>query len=288
MKKLLSLLLALCCLTALLAWRERSALRRVWYIPAAICAALLASIFAPANAVRVEANFGGETGGAFAAVVNSLIRSFTNVISWTDLKILFLLILVTPFLWEAVKSLEYEFKLPGMFTLVTFGIYASQCTATMYVDGTTGGGRMADILYYSYYVWILGNLWYWLGWICKKYGQRLADLTHNRKRTVVGMVWLGAAFGICLVSFINMKELTFYKAYRNLRQGFAQQYAREWEARLEVLRDEDVENVEVAPLSVLPEMLIYTDLQYEDGHYWVNKACAEYYQKKTVDLTPRE
>ena len=103
-----------------------------------------------------------------------------------------------------------------------------------------------------------------------------------------GIVWIAAAFALCLVFFRDKTELTVYKAYRNLRQGFAQQYAKEWEERLEILRDESVEEVVVKPLTVLPEMLLYTDLQYTDGYYWVNEACAEYYGKVSVDLVPRE
>lgn len=284
----LSLLLTLICLSVLFWFGDKGALKRTWFITFSLAAALLASIFAPANAVRVSANFGGETKSALGAVVNSIIRSCTNIFSWTDAKMIFLLILVAPFLWRAVKNLECEFKFPGIFTVLTFGIYASQCTATMYVDGTTGGGRMADILYYSYYVWIIGNLWYWLGWLCRKYGQRLSTLKEKSGRNFGGLVWIGAAAALCLVGAGDMKELTFYKAYRNLRQGFAKQYAIEWETRLEILRDESVDKVEVAPLSVLPEMLLYTDLQYKDGYYWVNEACAGYYGKESVDLLPKE
>ena len=36
--------------------------------------------------------------------------------------------------------MNYEFRFPGLFTALTFGVYASQATATIYVDGTMGGG----------------------------------------------------------------------------------------------------------------------------------------------------
>ena len=36
------------------------------------------------------------------------------------------------------------------------------------------------------------------------------------------------------------------------------------------------------------ELLMYTDLQPEDGYVWVNGACAEYYGKESVTVTIEE
>lgn len=33
------------------------------------------------------------------------------------------------------------------------------------------------------------------------------------------------------------------------------------------------------------ELLMYTDLQPENGYVWVNSACAEYYGKESVTVT---
>ena len=175
--------------------------------------------------------------------------------------------------------------------MFTFGLYASQITSTLYVDGTTGGGRVAAILYYSYHVWRVGNVCYWTGWFCRKRQKWpvFLEKTFSAAGSFVRrfLIPYCAVAGIILVGGIytcDLKEISSYRAYRDWRQGWAQQYAIEWRARLEVLHDKNITQVEFAPLSVYPETMIYTDLQDADGYIWVNKACANYYDKEYIHI----
>ncbi len=271
----------------------RRVLGRTWYVMVLMGGSLLVSVLAPGNRMRLESNFGGATtGNAVEAVFMSLVRSATNIYSWTNIKIILMLLLIAPFVWRAVSDMDYDFRLPGIFTLISFGVYASQIAPTMYVDGTTGGGRMAAILYYSYHMWLVGNLIYWLGWLCRRrhvFAEKLSGavaLSAGRFLLpyclVLGMILAGVAYRF------DLKELSSYKAYRDWRQGWAQQYAAEWAERLEALHDESLTQVEFVPLSVCPETILYTDLQDEYGYIWVNKACARYYGKKSVRIVRQE
>lgn len=281
----LATFLTLCVLSVLFLLYNRRAFFKTWFVSFLVGMSLLLCILAPGNEARINANFGGETGGVIEAVWMSLVRSFLNIYSWTNIKVILMLIFILPFMWKCVKNMEWHFKLPGIFTLLTFGIYASQIAATMFVDGTTGGGRMAAILFYSYYVWIVGNAIYWLGWLSKHQNrlQGLLDQIQNKYGKL--LIPYCGLIGIMLVGIIytsDLKELTSYRAYRSLRQGWAQQYAAEWEERLEVLHDDSVKDVVFEPMSVYPEMILYTDLQDEYGYTWVNHACAEYYGKNSI------
>jgi hypothetical protein len=183
--------------------------------------------------------------------------------------------------------MNFGFRLPGLFTLFTFGLYASQITATLYIDGTTGGGRMAAILYYSYYIWLIGNTCYWIGWIAKRRSRLRDALERIHFKLENHILMYCTAIGLLTAGVIcisGLKETTSYKAYRNWRQGWAAQYAAEWEERLNVLHDDGIREVTFLPLSVHPEMLMYTDLQKEDGYLWVNDACALYYGKDFVRI----
>ncbi|MBO5337745.1 MAG: hypothetical protein J6A94_11530 [Lachnospiraceae bacterium] len=288
----LSCFLILFLLTVLFAIWNKPAFKRTWFLVVIVLGALLLSIFAPGNTSRINSNFNGETGNAIEAIISSLIRSFTNIYSWlTNGKVFLMILFVLPFIWVAVKRMTYQFKLPGIFTLLTFGAYASQITATLYVDGTTGGGRMAAILFYSCYVWLIANLCYWMGWVSKKENKGKHLL--NKLEAVwekYSLIYC-ALIGVLLVGIIytaDLRQLTSYRAYRDWRQGWAKQYAAEWDARLEVLHDASIKNVEFQPLSpaASPELLIYTDLQDEKGYVWVNYACAEYYEKDSVMVIP--
>lgn len=275
----LSSFLTLLILSALFLRLDRKAFRRTWFLTVLVGISLMLCIFAPSNANRIDANFGGETGNAVEAIVMSLVRSFTNIYSWTNIKVILMILFILPFVWKAVKGMSFSFRFPGLFTLVTFGLYASQITATMYVDGTTGGGRMGAILFYSYYVWIVGNVCYWAGWLSR----RRAWACNFGRYVLLYCALTGLALAGILY-FADLHTLTSYKAYRNWKQGFAQQYAAEWDARLEILHDDSIKEVEFEPLSVYPEMLLYTDLQREDGYIWVNHACADYYGKTEVRI----
>lgn len=283
----LSCFLALCALSGFFLAARRKAFYRTWFITLLMAVSLVVCIFAPGNANRLSGNFGGETGSALGAIGMSIVRSAVNIYSWTNIKVLLMLILVIPFMWMAVKNMEFRFSVPPLFTVITFGLYSSQIVATMYVDGTTGGGRMAAILYYSYLLWVVWNVFYWLGWLRKHNFKLLQRIHKTGERFGNFLLPYCALVGFVLVILIyktDLRDLTSYKAYRNWRQGFAQQYAAEWDARLEVLHDENVTQVEFAPLTVRPEMLLYTDLQEESGYYWVNKACAQYYGKEYIHI----
>lgn len=287
----LSCFLTLAVLTFLLFLTDRKSFFRMVFIALLCGAGLLICVCAPANQVRVNANFMGKSNSAVWAIGMSLVRSFTNIYSWTNMKICLMIAFVLPFLWKLVKDMKFRFQLPALFTLITFGLYASQATATMYIDGTTGGGRMGDILYYSYYVWVMGNVCYWMGWLtkhCGRFSQIAEAISHKFGKY---LLFYCAVIGISLagiIYFFDLHETTTYRAYRNWRQGWAEQYASEWEERIEILRDDTVQEVYFAPLSVYPEMLMYVDLQPEDGFVWVNDACALYYEKKFVKIKSSE
>lgn len=269
---------------------NRRGFYRTWYLPVLTGGCLVACILAPGNATRLNTSFaGGTTGNAFGAVWASLVRSFINIYSWTNWKVILMLLLIAPIAWMAVKYVKFDFRLPGIFTILSFGVYASQITATLYVDGTTGGGRMAAILYYSYHVWVVGNLCYLIGWL-RRVLVKCPESVQTRMNRVAEFVRrfllpYCALVGVLLMGIIyssDRKEISSYKAYRDWRQGWAQQYAKEWDARLEVLHDERITVVEFAPIGVQPESYVYTDLQPEDGYTWVNKDCAAYYGKESI------
>lgn len=161
----------------------------------------------------------------------------------------------------------------------------------MYVEGRPGGGRIIAILFYSYHIWIVGNVGYWLGWLCRRQNRFREAVDKLGVRFGRYILLYCAVMGLLLAGIIyktDLREITSYRAYRNWRQGWAKQYAEEWEERLEVLHDDSVGEASFAPLSVYPEMLLYTDLQDEDGYVWVNEACAEYYGKDAVRVIGEE
>lgn len=276
----------LICLQILFLICRKDAFRRTWIVTLLETLSVLMCVTSPLTATRLNGNFGGSTATSpLMAIWLSLERTFLNIISWTNLKVLLLLVLLIPFFWKAVRKMSYEFRFPGLFTALTFGVYASQATATIYVDGTMGGGRQGAILWYFYVLWMVANVLYWCGWIAKRdaiaakaeKADQLAGKYLLRYSTAAGVL-LAAA-----VLFGNVQSTTSYRAYRMWKNGWAQAYGAGWEERITVLKDDSVKNPVFRPLNYV-ELLMYTDLQPENGYVWVNTACAEYYGKESVTV----
>lgn len=159
----------LLCLQILFLICRKDAFRRTWIVTLLETLSVIKCVTSPLTTTRLNGNFGGSTANSpLMAIWLSLERTFLNIVSWTDLKVLLMLLVLLPFLWKAVRKMNYEFRLPGLFTVLTFGVYASQATATIYVDGTMGGGRQGAILWYFYVLWMVANVLYWCGWIAKR------------------------------------------------------------------------------------------------------------------------
>lgn len=85
------------------------------------------------------------------------------------------------------------------------------------------------------------------------------------------------------VLFGNVQETSSYRAYRMWRNGWAQAYGEGWEERFKVLKDDSVKDVVFTPLYPV-ELIMYADLQPEDGYTWVNYECAQYYGKESITI----
>lgn len=274
--------------------RKWKAVRNVWYIPVLLAVGLCLCVFSPGSAAGNAGRMGAFRGvaGAIEAVLLSVWRTFTNICSWTGIVVIMAMILILPVAYMAVKNMSFHFHFPLLFTGVSFCVSAAQMVPNIYAQNSAGGGRNAAIYYYFYLLFMLANEIYWMGWLCRKRWK----LPQNVKRIVCfvkkhwlsGIVIVGCTMVVWIYSW-DLRRLSSYNAYRDWRQGWAQQYAAEWKARLEVLHDDSVKDVVFEPLSVYPEMILYTDLQDENGYIWVNSACAEYYDKASITVkTPTQ
>lgn len=280
----------LLCLQLVFLIYQRGAFRRTWIITVIETLSVLKCMTSPLTLNRLDGNFGGTTvNSPVMAILLSFERTFLNIISWTNLKVLLMILLILPFLWKAVRKMNASFRLPGVFTALSFGIYASQATATIYVDGTMGGGRQGAILWYFYVLWLVANVMYWCGWIakCVMKAEKAERTDEFLKKYLLRYCTAAGALLAAAVLFGNVQGTSSYRAYRMWRNGWAQAYAAGWEERLKVLKDDSVKNPVFEPLNYV-ELIMYTDLQPEDGYVWVNGACAEYYGKESITVTAKQ
>lgn len=279
----------LCMQIAFLIWHKK-AFKRTWFVVLIEAISMLKCMTSPLTQTRIDANFGGTTANTpLMAIWLSFEKTFLNIISWTDIKMILLLLLVLPFAWKAVRRVRYSFRMPAAFTMLSFGVYSSQATATLYVDNNMGGGRQCAILWYFYVLWIVANEIYWCGWIAGRIlkpekSEKVDNLTQKYLLRYCGVVGVLLAVAVLLG---NVQQTSSYRAYRMWKNGWAQAYGEGWEERFKVLKDDSVKDVVFTPLYPV-ELIMYADLQPEDGYTWVNVACADYYGKESITVVTEQ
>lgn len=103
----------LLCLQILFLIYRKDAFRRTWVITLLETLSVLKCATSPLTTARINGNFGGSVANTpIMAILLSFERTFLNIISWTNLKTLLVLLLILPFLWKAVRKMQYTFRLP--------------------------------------------------------------------------------------------------------------------------------------------------------------------------------
>ena len=134
-------------------------------------------------------------------------------------------------------------------------------------------------------LWIVANEIDWCGWIAGRIlksekSEKVDDLAQKYLLRYCGVV--GVLLAAALL-FGNVQETSSYRAYRMWKNGWAQAYGEGWEERFKVLKDDSVKDVVFTPLYPV-ELIMYADLQPEDGYTWVNVVCADYYGKTSITV----
>lgn len=235
------------------------------------------------NAVR-QANFTDRI-GAIASICTSIKLSAQNCINWTTLPTILMFLLLTLPIYQIIQNNNYKFKYPIVFTILTFGIFASQQVPPIYAMNNPGDGRTLDIFYYSYYWFIIANIFYYIGWYKNKFDKlKLFEYLNNNifLYTLTIMLLL---LGTLYIQEMYKNSLT-YVAYQSLKTGEAKQYYSEIVERYKIYEDGNIKEVKVKPLTTRPSLICRNDLQSNKNNinYWENKAVARYFNKISVDL----
>ena len=247
-------------------------------------AGLMISALAPGNAVRQEM-FG--TGTVTGSIYGSIVLAFEDISNWTSPVLLVLLVCSAPFAWGKVKTSAFAFPYPLLASCVSFLLFASLNTPTLYAMGSAGEPRLRNIVFF-FYIWLVfGNAYYWLGWFHKRFElQPRVDKKSIRSMLLVCI----PVFTIVFLHGIGSSNMM--ASFRDLRAGLPQQFLAEYNDRLALLLDETRPSVEIAPYSAFPATLLPF---HDDGGYaplelvhtpvsgsWYNRLVAAYYGKESV------
>lgn len=237
------------------------------------------NVAAPGNAVRA-ANFVGWGYSPVESVWRSFLEAFKHLGEFTGWMTLAVMILLVPVIWQMMKKSSFRFRYPGLVLLLSFCLYATGFTPSLYSLGHAGVARTLNAVKITYQLLLLLNEVYWLGWLNGYLKVKGREVFAGRAYWWFYPI-VGAAMLFIFVTAPNQAGCySAYGAYYYVHSGEAYNFYQQYMERVEVLRSEE-ENVVFEPYLFKPWMLCISDLS-EKPDEEANRAIAEWYGKDSV------
>lgn len=230
-------------IVAFILWKIKKNKRYLWItIPFLVGeAGFLTNILAPGNAVR-QANYLQK--GVLWTIGECFSYSFSQMVSWVNIYVIIILILLFPILLSAADKAEgFSFRYPLIVVAALYCLYASMFAPGFYALGYWPLSRNQNICKMFLMISLLLSETYFCGWITHRV-KAFKKLVPRHGKNIVG--WTGTLLLFSLlgiVCFFRMDEVakkaTFvnYGAFRLVVEGEGIQYWHEYLQRLSIYRD---------------------------------------------------
>jgi len=251
-------------------------------LSAELLAAFLISAAAPGNAVRAGTVAGY---GAVSSVLHSLQQGTNYYVAWLDKWWLLVICFLLPLMIRLIRETNFRFRYPVLVLLYSYGIFCAMSCPTFYALGSTGPGRIINIIYDAF-LWItLFQVFYVLGWLIRK----MEKQTESKKQITdyQGLSRINSGLVVMLLmlllvsgSFLDTTTITACKVWL---KGEGKQYDTEYMQRLSVMENQSVSNVVFHAYSVKPALVFIAD-GTEDPDFVNNQEWAGFYGKKSLTI----
>ena len=251
-------------------------------IPAAVFElGFIASCLAPGNRVRGSESEGyGAVKSVLLSLYYTLNLAFDEWVRWDIICIL----LIAGVLF-AVIARRTSFRYPKPFLVLVFcyGLSSATITPILFVSGAAAAGRIQAVFWIHFISLLLFAEGYLIGWITKHLMKAEAAETTSAAGKALAALTVILMFGSVLCLIPNPGYYTGTEALREITSKEARQYREEMKGRLELLHSEEVQ-ITMAPLSVQPELLFFSEVSDDPGD-WINQAMTEYYHKDSIRVS---
>ena len=244
-------------------------------------AMFLVNVRCPANSSR---QFYGGAGVFLRSGMKAVVKTAASAAEWTTLPVLLFSLAAVPAAADFARRSPFRFRFPLLVWAVSFFLIAAGYMPTLYTQDYTGSGRLLDIQFFLFVLLLFANVFYLTGWILRRF-PRLGDGPAERK-TVRAIL-----LGYCIITLTacvgSYGSFTSFKAGRDLLNGTAQAYFAEQEERWAVCESSAGQDVVLAPLANMPELLIRNDLG-TSRYNWRNEVYAMYFDLNSVRVSDRQ
>ena len=240
----------------------------------------IVSIVAPGNSVRAAATSGES---AFEAIVHSVFHAFTYIANWTKLSQIAVFFIIAIFAMILTKNTRFQYKYPFLVFIISVLVYATQFTPPLYAMSSVGSGRQVNIYYYSYYLLLSFNIFYFCGWLNRKsivkfYTQSIKNSYILCSCIIIICVFIGGCFNF------GVQNITFVDTSLAIIKGIPQTYHSEYLDRIDNIKSG---TTTIADIETVPDFFSKLNIN-EDSSYWINKQIAQYYNVEKISLRIRD
>lgn len=283
---LLPTLILMLSLTAVLIIRHSSKCWGIGIASATLLAGLALSAKAPGNVMRQEDMWNIP---AWKAIAKALVQGIHYFRAWAGAWWLLGIIILTPIIWNAWRSVRFTFPYPVPVIGYIYGIFCSMSCPTFFTMNSTGPARVVAIVYYGFILATFICYAYLLGYLRRRWDERADEGEENHGEWEVklrrGGSHLLGVMAVLLVLLLGMRgdvyETTTAKALKSLTNGEAKAYAEEYEARIQLLEDDAIMEVVLKPYEHRPDMLYVGDFSSNPTEP-TNQRVAQFFGKQSV------
>ncbi len=222
-----------------------------------------------------------ESLGVAGSIAASLKQGAVFIKEWFRLPVFLMLVVIFLLGTYQVAKMKFSFRFPGVVTVISFGLYCSMMTPPFFAGATWGPGRLINLVYFSYYFFLTGNLLYWAGWAVRRF-ERLRPVV-RKEVGVLPVLLCFLALLLISLKIYGLQSTSSSSALLSLVKGEATEYLKENESRWDIYTDDSVQNAEVEDFFVKPYVLYHDDIT-EDETDWRNSTVAGFFGKDSVKL----
>lgn len=251
-------------------------------------ACFMVSAAAPGNAVR-GAEIAGY--GAMSSIMRSLLQGVRYYVAWLDKWWLAVALLLLPMMLGLIRKTSFEFSHPGLVLLFLYGAFSAMSCPTFYALGSTGPGRIINIIYDSFLLISYSQLFYLAGYICRRWEEAVTEDARQKEclKGLFGRLYSGAVITLCVLLLLSgsVLDMTTVTACKVWIKGEGRQYDKEYKERLTILEDESIKDVVFAPYTVEPRLVFIADAT-DDPEFVNNREWADFYGKNSLIVQSRD
>lgn len=254
-------------------------------------AALLISVTAPGNTNHMNNDFQKDI-SVVEAIFIAIRDGLTDIRSWTNISVIMMFVFLLPFVWKLARGCSLKFRFPLLATVLSGGLYLAGYAPISYTFGGYPPGRMVNLFYWNYFWLLLFNVFYWVGWLQRKWESGSLQDKIEKMITVQNrwQPWYICVVGLLFllsVCHIGVKNTNLYYIYGELSTGVYQKADEFIKERVDYLTAHQGEEVILEVLPYKSEITYFGDL-YPDKEHIVNTTMAEYYGVKSISIVGEE